>query len=109
MSPSSLIPCGWWGTDERTRVRIDQIHKAAARARSMTTQLLAFSRKQIVEPHVIDVNAVVDDAARMLGRLVGEHIETNPRIRSDALRVKADPGELVEILINGMRAPSICS
>ena len=87
-------------TDEPLRARVDQINKAAARARSMTTQLLAFSRKQIVEPHVIDVNVVVDDAARMLRRLVGDHIETNLRIHSGTLRVKADPGEVVQILTN---------
>lgn len=87
-------------TDERTRLRADQIHKAAARARSMTTQLLAFSRKQIIEPLVVDVNAVIDDAARMLRRLVGDHIETILRFYPEALRIKADPGELVQILTN---------
>jgi CheY-like chemotaxis protein len=66
----------------------------------MTTQLLAFSRKQIVEPHVIDMNAVVEDGSRMLRRLVGEHIETKLRTHSGTLRVRADPGEVVQILTN---------
>lgn len=87
-------------TDDRTRARIEQVHKAAHRARSMTTQLLAFSRKQIVEPRVLDVNAVVDEAARMLRRLVGDHIQTVMHLDPGVSRVRADAGELVQVLTN---------
>jgi two-component system cell cycle sensor histidine kinase/response regulator CckA len=87
-------------TDERARARIDQISRAAGRARSLTTQLLAFSRKQTIEPVVLDVNLAVEDAARMLRRLVGDHIETLLHLQPDAARVKADAGELVQILTN---------
>jgi PAS domain S-box-containing protein len=82
------------------RGRIEQIHKAAQRARSLTTQLLAFSRKQIIEPRVIDLNAAVDDAARMLRRLVGDHIRTVVRLSRAPSRVRADSGEIVQLLTN---------
>jgi CheY-like chemotaxis protein len=82
------------------RTRLEQIHKAAERARSLTTQLLAFSRKQIIEPRIVDVNAVVEEAARMLKRLVGEHIDVAVHFDPQPARVKADPGELVQVLTN---------
>lgn len=86
--------------DEYTRTRLEQIHRAADRARSLTTRLLAFSRKQIIEPRVLDVNKVVADVSRMLARLVGENIETLLHLQGDAFRVRADPGEIEQILTN---------
>jgi PAS domain S-box-containing protein len=87
-------------TDDRTRIRLDQIHRAAGRARALTTQLLAFSRKQIIEPRVLDVNRVVADAAKMLTRLVGDHIETLLHLQPDAYCVRADPSEIEQIVTN---------
>ena len=87
-------------TDEHTRTRLEQIHRAADRARSLTTRLLAFSRKQIIEPRVLDVNKVVADVSRMLARLVGENIETLLHLQPDAFHVRADPSEIEQILTN---------
>ena len=57
------------------RHSIEQIQNAAGRAVSMTRQLLAFSRMQVLQPRVLDLNAVVADMGKMLPRLIGEHIE----------------------------------
>jgi two-component system, cell cycle sensor histidine kinase and response regulator CckA len=88
-------------SDEQVRHgRLEQIHKAAERARWLTTHLLAFSRKQIIEPRILDINVLVEDAARMLMRLVGASVETIVRLGSGPSRVKADAGELVQVLTN---------
>lgn len=63
------------GTDDFQRHSVEQIQKAAGRAVSMTRQLLAFSRMQVLQPRVLDLNAIVADMGKMLPRLIGEHIE----------------------------------
>lgn len=73
-------------------VEIAGIRHAADLAASLTRQLLAFSRKQILQPAVLDVNDVVDTARRILRRLIGEHIELVSEPGADLWRVKADPG-----------------
>jgi PAS domain S-box-containing protein len=79
---------------------IEEIQKAGVRATLLTRQLLAFSRKQVIQPKVLDVNAVVADAEKLLQRLIGENIELLV-IRSPALgRVKADSGQIEQIVMN---------
>ena len=80
--------------------RIEEIRKAAARAAELTTQLLAFSRQQVLEPRVVDLNAVVTEAERMLRRLIGEDIQLSTSLAPDLGHVRADPGQLTQIVLN---------
>jgi signal transduction histidine kinase/ActR/RegA family two-component response regulator len=79
---------------------LEQIQKAANKAVSMTRQLLAFSRMQVLQPRILDLNSVVTDMGKMLPRLIGEHIEFafDPEPKLDA--VKADPGQIEQVLLN---------
>jgi PAS domain S-box-containing protein len=82
------------------RELINQIKGAGDRAASLTRQLLAFSRKQVLEPKVLDLNAVVADTEKMLGRLIGEDIHLTA-VLDEALRpVKVDPGQIEQVIIN---------
>jgi CheY-like chemotaxis protein len=82
------------------RQRTDHILKAADRAAALTRQLLAFSRRQVLQPRVFDLNAVVSDTARMLGRLIGENIQVTLRLDSRLGRLKADPSQIDQVLMN---------
>jgi PAS domain S-box-containing protein len=79
---------------------IDEIRKASRRARELTQQLLAFSRKQVLQPRVLDVNAVVTEAEQMLRRLIGETITLAVALEPGIGHVRADPGQLVQVLVN---------
>jgi PAS domain S-box-containing protein len=79
--------------------RLEQIHKAADRAAALTRQLLAFSRKQVLQPRVLDLNAVVSDVEKMLGRLIGEDIQIITVLKAEG-RVKADPGQIEQVVMN---------
>jgi signal transduction histidine kinase/ActR/RegA family two-component response regulator len=79
---------------------LEQIRKAADRAVGLTRQLLAFSRMQVLQPRVLDLNAVVADLGKMLPRLIGEHIEYAFRPGENLGRVKADPGQIEQALMN---------
>jgi PAS domain S-box-containing protein len=81
-------------------VEIAGIRHAADLAAGLTRQLLAFSRKQVLQPAVLDVNDVVDKARLILRRLIGEHIDLVTEPGADLWRVKADPGQLEQILLN---------
>jgi len=79
---------------------LEEIYKAGERATALTRQLLAFSRRQMLQPKVLDLDAVVSETEKMLRRLIGEDIELVV-IHGPALgRVKADPGQIVQIIIN---------
>ncbi|MBI1951562.1 MAG: response regulator [Acidobacteria bacterium] len=80
--------------------RVDQIRKAAQRAASLTRQLLAFSRKQVIEPRVIDLNVLLADLDKMLRRVIGEDIELTTVQGEDLGRIKADPGQIEQIVMN---------
>jgi len=86
--------------DDRLRPEIEEIHRAGERAAALTRQLLAFSRKQIVEPTVLDLNAVVSDAIKMLRRLIGEDVELEVRLQERLGAVRADRGQIEQVLVN---------
>jgi PAS domain S-box-containing protein len=79
---------------------LEEIRKAGLRATDLTRQLLAFSRKQVLRPVVLDVNQVVADAVKMLGRLLGEDIELALLTSPEVGRVHADPGQIEQVLMN---------
>jgi PAS domain S-box-containing protein len=82
------------------REAIDEIQKAGQRAATLTQQLLAFSRKQVLEPKILDLNSIVEDMRKMLRRLIGEDIELNFNMPADLGRVKADRGQLEQVILN---------
>jgi PAS domain S-box-containing protein len=86
--------------EDLRRSHAEEIRKAGERAASLTQQLLAFSRRQVLEPKVLDVNVVVSDIERMLRRLIGEHIELKTRKAADLWKVKADPGQIEQAILN---------
>ena len=79
-----------------------EIKKAADRATSLTRQLLAFSRRQVLDARVVDLNTVVTDLEKMLGRLIGAHIAlvTDCSARPSLPRVRADVGQLEQVIVN---------
>jgi two-component system cell cycle sensor histidine kinase/response regulator CckA len=79
---------------------VREIRKAADRAAALTRQLLAFGRRQFLDPRVLDVNETVTGLIRMLPRLVGEHIETSTRLAPHLRRVWADPSQMDQMLLN---------
>ena len=82
------------------RVELDEIRQAADRAASLTRQLLAFSRRQVLEPRVVDLNDVVQGVVRILERLIGEDVRLVLRPGERLGPVKADPGQLEQVLLN---------
>ncbi len=86
--------------EDLRRSHAEEIRKAGERAASLTQQLLAFSRRQVLEPKVLDVNTVVSDIERMLRRLIGEHIELKTRKSQELWKVKADPGQIEQAILN---------
>ena len=86
-------------TDER-RSDVVEIRKAATRAASLTGQLLAFSRRQVLQPRVLDLNFVVDDMERMLARVIGEDIRLTIRHETTLKTVRADPGQIGQVVMN---------
>jgi two-component system, cell cycle sensor histidine kinase and response regulator CckA len=86
--------------NESYREAIDEILKAGHRAASLTQQLLAFSRKQVLEPKILDLNAVVADIEKMLRRLIGEDIELKIIPAADLGKVKADRGQIDQVIMN---------
>jgi PAS domain S-box-containing protein len=78
----------------------DEILKAGKRAAGLTRQLLAFSRQQVLDPKVIDLNSAVYDMEKLLRRLIGEDIELTTPLSPDLGRVKADQGQLEQVIMN---------
>lgn len=85
---------------EKQEELILEIRKAGDKAASLTRQLLAFSRKQMLQPKELDLNAVVEDIDRMLSRLIGEDIDLATSLDPTLGRVKADPGQIEQVIIN---------
>jgi two-component system cell cycle sensor histidine kinase/response regulator CckA len=88
------------GGNGRLRKSVEATRNAAERAAALTMQLLAFSRKQVIEPTVIDLNKSVVEIQKMLHRVIGEDIELAIRLQPDLGHVKADPGQLSQVLMN---------
>jgi PAS domain S-box-containing protein len=86
--------------DDARRDDAEEIRRAADRAALLTQQLLAFSRKQVLQPRVLAINAVVDETSRMLRRLIGEDVTLDLRLAPDAGAVRADAGQLQQTLMN---------
>ncbi|WP_025322980.1 response regulator [Deferrisoma camini] len=82
------------------RRRVEQILTAADRAADLTRQLLAFSRKQVLEPRVVDLNGVVRGVVKMAGRLLEEHIRVETRLAGDLWAVRVDPGQMEQVILN---------
>ncbi len=80
--------------------KVESIQQAADRAATLTRQLLAFSRKQLLELKVVDVNTVIGDMERLLRPLIGENIELVTRLSSDAGHTRADAGQLEQVIMN---------
>ncbi|HTD71386.1 MAG TPA: PAS domain S-box protein [Gemmatimonadales bacterium] len=88
------------GATDPRRQDADEIHKAADRAAGLTRQLLAFSRQQVLQPTVLEVNKLVSNLEKMLRRLLGEDVELGTRLAPTTGRVKADPGQLEQVIMN---------
>jgi PAS domain S-box-containing protein len=82
------------------REDIEQVEHAAKRATSLTRQLLAFSRQQVLQPRVLDLNAVIRGIEPMLRRLIGEDIELVSALGEEAWPVRADPGQIEQVILN---------
>ncbi len=83
-----------------SRADVEDIQAAAARATDLTRQLLAFSRQQVLEPKVIDLNEIVDKVLKMIGRVVGEDIRLRVALEPGLGPIKADPGHVNQVLMN---------
>jgi PAS domain S-box-containing protein len=86
--------------EDPMRKEIEEIETAGHRAAALTNQLLAFSRKQVLQPQVLDLNAVVTDLSKMLERLIGEDIVLTADLSPDIGFVKADRGQIEQIIMN---------
>jgi PAS domain S-box-containing protein len=91
----SSVPAG-----DPLRNAADEIMGASERAGSLTRQLLAFSRKQVMRPEVLDLNAILDGIGRMLPRLIGEDIDIHLAPAAGLHRIKVDPGQVEQVIMN---------
>ena len=88
------------GSKGLTSARLESIKKAGMRASSLTSQLLAFSRRQALQPKVLNLNSLVKETQKMLQRLVGEDIEQKLVLDPGLSKTKADPGQVVQVIMN---------
>ncbi|MGC9970501.1 MAG: PAS domain S-box protein [Bryobacteraceae bacterium] len=88
------------GADDPQRGNVEEVLRAAESAAALTSQLLAFSRRQIVQPQVLDLNTLVVNMDKMLHRLIGEDIELVTVFSPRLPKVKADPSQLQQVLMN---------
>jgi PAS domain S-box-containing protein len=86
--------------DDRRRLDVQEINRAAHRAATLTRQLLAFSRRQVLQPRIVDLNAVVAELTAMLRRVIGEHVDLQLQLDPGLGRVLADPGQLEQVITN---------
>ncbi|MBZ5526279.1 MAG: PAS domain S-box protein [Acidobacteriia bacterium] len=86
--------------EDPLRRQIEVISKAGNRAAELTHQLLAFSRQQVLQPRILNLNDVIEDTQKMLPRLLGAHIELSALLDSSLGQIKADPGQIEMVLLN---------
>ena len=86
--------------DALTRRDVGHLRKAADRATALTRQLLAFSRKQFLNPTVLDLNEIASGMLQMLPRVIGDHIKTTVLLAGDLARVKADASQMEQVVVN---------
>jgi signal transduction histidine kinase/CheY-like chemotaxis protein len=83
-----------------TRAHVDEIHRAGERAAALTQQLLAFSRQQLLEPRVLDLNQVLHGMSQMLRRLLGEDVELKLLLDERLGRILVDPSQMEQVILN---------
>ncbi len=88
------------GASAEIQERVNEINKTARRAASLTRQLLAFSRKQVLNPSVLNLNTIVSDASRMLRRLIESNVEIITHLDASLGNVKADSGQIEQVILN---------
>jgi two-component system cell cycle sensor histidine kinase/response regulator CckA len=86
--------------EDPLRSDLNEIVRAAQRAESLTRQLLAFSRRQVLKPESLELNSLVGGVSRMLSRLIGEHIVLEVRAGQGLLQARADRGQIEQVLLN---------
>lgn len=96
----SELLLGEFPADSPYREELEEIKKAGERAASLTRQLLAFSRKQVLQPRVIDLAPLVSNLEKMLRRLIGEDVRVTIEIAPKLGRIMADPGQIEQVIIN---------
>ncbi len=96
----SEILLGKLAGDESAGAQLHEIFSAGERAAALTRQLLAFSRRQVLAPRVLDLNAVVSNLEKMLRRLIGEDVKLRTNLDPHLERVKADPGQIEQVIMN---------
>jgi two-component system, cell cycle sensor histidine kinase and response regulator CckA len=96
----SEMALGQLGPESALHMFLNEINKAGNRAATLTRQLLAFSRRSLLAPKVLDLNALIRDAGGMLRRMIDEDIELTTGLEADLPTVKADPNQLDQVLMN---------
>ncbi len=96
---SDLVIAGLPG-DHPARSQLEEIRRAGAHAASLTRQLLAFSRRQVLQTRVFDLNRTVGDMEKMIGRLVGEDVKVSTTLAPDLGSIRGDPGQVEQVILN---------
>jgi two-component system, cell cycle sensor histidine kinase and response regulator CckA len=86
--------------DDPSLKKLQQIKKSGKRAAALTNQLLAFSRKQVLKPEILDINGLLSDLEKMLKRLINENIYLETLYEHDSFSIEADAGQIEQIIIN---------
>jgi two-component system cell cycle sensor histidine kinase/response regulator CckA len=100
ISYSDLLMLEQPSLEEKTRAGLTQIKNAGLSAAALTRQLLTFSRRQLLQPRIIDLNLLIVNAEKMLHRLIGEDIKLRLQLARPLAHIKADPGQIEQIILN---------
>ncbi len=88
------------GEDSPAYADVEEIRRAAERAAALTRQLLIFSRREVVHTQILDLNEVITDLEKLLGRALGEHIRLEKQLEGELWPIEADPGQVEQVLVN---------